>query len=56
MNCKFFFNLENSKRVNKMLKELKIDDNTVLKDPNLIRKAMRDFYEKLYSKSNNLDE
>ena len=53
---RFFLNLENRNRVNKTLNELKVDDNTILKDPVNIRNAMRDFYKKLYSKPNNIEE
>ena len=46
---RFFLNLENRNRVNKMISEIKLDDNTIIKNQMSILDELRKFYEKLYS-------
>ena len=47
---KFFLNLENRNKVNKMINEIKLDDNTILRKQSDILCELKNFYEKLYSR------
>ena len=46
---KFFLNLENRNKVNIMINEIKLDDNTIIRDQSAILNEIKKFYEKLYS-------
>ena len=47
---KYFLNLENRNRINKMINEIKTDDNKIIKDQMKILDELRNFYKKLFSK------
>ena len=47
--------MENHNFVSKNIRELKLEDNNLIHDPNLILVEMRKFYEKLYSPKDTID-
>ena len=45
---KYFLNLENKNRVNKNINEIKKEDDTIIRDQDMILKELKNFYETLY--------
>ena len=53
---KFFLNLENRNRVNKIISEIKLDDNTTIKNQMSILEELQKFYKSLYSEKKHQEE
>ena len=47
---KYFLNLENRNKLNKMINKIKTDDNKTIKDQTKILDELRNFYKRLFSK------
>ena len=45
----FFLNLENRNKINKMINEIKLDDNSIITNQSKFLDKLKDFYQKLYS-------